>query len=532
MLEPFQEERGFGDSIKDKWESASPVHKLALAAVICLILAVGATYSLAKSSNGDWKPLFSHVSPERAGKIVEKLDEMGQPYRLGGDGSVILVPPTAVNRLRIELAAVGLLQDKEQGFELFESASLSRSDFSEHVTYLRALQGELAGTISSIDNVRKARVHLNLNQKPIFLDQQPESSAAVYVEMSPGTRLNENQIKGIISLVANSVEGLDESRVTLFDATGALQVSGADLQDGNLGGGDAANQSDTLSKLAQTMVDRILGPGKGLAMVRVEIDHKVRRVETESHAPGGDGKGVPIHREDTSESFEGTKPAGVSTDSGAPPVQVAANQAPGEKPKYAQQSSKVDYAVSKTTEVLEEKPGAVSRISASIIVDSNAGLTQAQLDDLAAGLKTALGLNDARGDKFELKALPFNKEQIELASKEMEAQAQQQKDDKKLLLYVLAGVGGTVVLGFFLAFFLKRRDKRQEVWMDVNVDSARMPEPDMNALEESLNLLLPAEEPALDEESTDELLVRALEEVERDPASVARLLERWVEGEP
>lgn len=530
MLEPISEEQGMMEPLKEKWEEATPVQKLGVAAVICLILAVFVTYSLT-SSDGNWKPLFSQLSATRASQIVEKLDEMGQPYRLGGDGSLILVPPTAVNRLRLELASAGLLEEDDQGFELFESASLSRSDFSERVTYLRALQGELASTIASIENVKKARVHLNLNRRPIFLDQKQQTSAAVYVEMALGSKLNENQIRGIISLVANSVEGLDPSRVTLFDSTGTLQVSGEELEDGSLSGGDSKNQSEELSRLAQSMVDRILGPGKGLASVRVELDHKVRRVEKESHAPGGDGQGVPLHREDVSEVFEGTKPGGPADANGGPGVQVA-DTANGEKPKYQQQSSKVDFAVSRTTEVLEEKPGGVSRISASVIVDSNAGLTEEQLQDLALGVKTAIGLDDTRGDKFELRALPFNREHLELASQEIAAAEQEQAKEKELLLYMLAGVGGTAILGILIGLFLRRKRKRQEVWMDVAVDSMAAPESeDMSALEEQLNLLLPAEEPEAEGESTDELLVRALEEVERDPASVARLLERWVEGD-
>ena len=530
MLPAVQEQNsGPLTVVKERWEDASPTQKLGLAAAICLVLAVLVTYNLAAGQD-DWKPLFSNLSAERASQVVEKLDEMGQPYRLGGEGNIILVPPTAVNRWRLELASAGLLEGNKEGFELFESASLGRSDFSERVTYLRALQGELTSTISTIPNIRKARVHLNINKKPIFLDQQPEASAAVFVEMSPGSKLNDNQIRGIISLVANSVEGLDAERVTLFDATGTLQISGKDLEQGGVGGeGDAEDQSNRLSELAQSMVDRILGPGKGLASVRVELDYDTRRVERESHDPGADGKGVPIRREDSTESFEGTKPNVGNAPENAPPVTAPAEDGK-EKPKYSQSSTKVDYAVSKTKEILEEKPGGVARISASVIVDSGAGLTQEQLDDLAQGVKVALGLRDDRGDMFELKALPFNREHIEAVNQEIAQAEQATKEHEKFMLYVLAGAGGTTLIGIILGLLLKRRKSREEVWMDVAVGQLEGGE-DQAALEEQLNLLLPAEEPEEVEESTDELLVRALEEVERDPESVARLLERWVAGE-
>lgn len=529
MLEPLPQDGTMLDTLRERWEDATPTHKLVLGAVVSLLVASLMIFSLS-SDDGNWRPLFSKMSSAKASQVVEKLEELGQPYRLGGDGTLVLVPPTAVNRLRLELAAAGMMKGEEQGFELFESASLSRSDFSERVTYLRALQGELATTIASVDNVRKARVHLNLSKRPVFLDQQQDTSAAIYVEMAPGTRLNDNQVKGIINLVTNSVETLDASRVTLFDSTGALQVTGGELEEGGSGGGDAADQSEELTKLAQSLIDRILGPGRGIASVRVELDFDVRRVEKESHEPGAEGKGVPIRQEETTELFEGTKPGAAGETEGAVPVEVTtpAGQTP---PKYSQSATKVDYAVSKTKEVFEEKPGGVARISASVVVDSNAGLTEEQLKDLAEGVKTAIGIDLQREDRFEIKALPFNREHIELASQEIAEMEKEEQGKQKMLLYVLAGVGGTTVLGLLLGFFLKRKRKRQEIWMDVNVDSPQDELDDMEALEGSLDLLLPAEEPEVEEESMDELLVRALEEVERDPASVARLVESWVEGE-
>ena len=383
------------ESLKERWEDSSNVQKLGLAAILCLVLASATVWGVS-SSSGDYKPLFGRMSPTRAGQVVEKLEEMGQPYRLGGDGTIVMVPPSALNRLRLELAATGLLEEKEQGFELFESASLSRSDFSERVTYLRALQGELSSTISSIDKVSKARVHLNLSERPLFLDQEQQTSAAIYLEMAPGAKLNDNQIRGIIALVANSVDSLEKEQVTLFDSTGAIHISGSDLDANNLSEEDSEDHSQRLSKIAQSLVDRVLGPGRGLASVRVELNHDVRRVEKEFHQAGEDGEGVPIRREDTSELFEGTKPVEGAQEGVTTPQEIP-NQQGFTQPKYTQTSTKVDFAVSKTTEFLEQKPGEIARISASVIVDSNVGLSEEQVTALAEGVKSAIGVRDDRG---------------------------------------------------------------------------------------------------------------------------------------
>ena len=152
-----------------------------------------------------------------------------------------------------------------------------------------------------------------------------------------------------------------------------------------------------------------------------------------------------------------------------------------------------------------------------------------QLAALAQAVKVAIGLREERLDQFELQALPFNKDHLKQLDQEISEFEQKEADTQRLLMYALAGVGSTVLVGLILGLLMRGRKKRKKDWadMDISVDDM-LSRKDPAALEEKVNLLLPSVMPDAQDESTDDLLLRALEEVERDPESVARLIESWM----
>ncbi|MCA9797541.1 MAG: flagellar M-ring protein FliF, partial [Candidatus Eremiobacteraeota bacterium] len=359
MLETRPQNNMLAD-LKDRWEDVPVNQKLVGVAVVCLLVATLVGLAAGHKSN-DMVPLFGSLSPTQAAEMVQKLEEGNHRYQLADGGSLILVPEEDRQRLRLEMAGNGMLNQENPGFELFEKTTLSRSDFSERITYLRALQGELADTIEAIPQVRKARVHLNLPRRPLYLDEKQETSAAVYVELAPGASLNKNQMAGIINLVASSVEGMTPAQVTLMDGSGALHLRGDQLDEQGGVGGDDNDRSRELTNVAQELVDRVLGPGKAMATVRIELAREVRTTEREMVEPGNDGKGVLLHQEEQVETFEGTKPnPREEIAQGAAPVTTATapagEQANGKPPSYQQKSTKADFAVSRVKEVLETKP--------------------------------------------------------------------------------------------------------------------------------------------------------------------------------
>src|SRR5262249_54538703 len=141
-----------------------------LTILVVAVLVGAGLYSLVEwKKEADFKPLFTGLASEDAGGIVQKLKESGTEYRLTEGGSSVLVPTARLNELRLTLAAAGLPKSGRIGFELFDKVNLGATEFTEHINYRRALEGELERTVMSLAEVEQARVHLTFPKESVFL---------------------------------------------------------------------------------------------------------------------------------------------------------------------------------------------------------------------------------------------------------------------------------------------------------------------------------------------------------------------------
>src|SRR3984885_11015602 len=171
-------------------------------------------------------PLFTDLSVEDSSGIIKDLERQGIPYDLKSGGTIVLVPREQVPRLRMKLAESGLPKGGGVGYEIFDkSDALGATSFVQNINHLRALEGELARTIRSLDRVQAARVHLVLPERPLFSRETPEPSASIVVRVR-GT-LEPQQIKAIRHLIASAVSGLKPQRVSIVDEAGQLLADGA-----------------------------------------------------------------------------------------------------------------------------------------------------------------------------------------------------------------------------------------------------------------------------------------------------------------
>ena len=152
--------------------------------------------------------LYANLSPEDAGTITEKLKGMKVPYEIQ-NGNAVLVPQEKVHELRLLLAGEGLPSGGGVGFEIFDRTSIGMTDFVQKLNYKRALQGELARTIGQLNEVEQARVHLVVPEKTLFSEKKESARASVVLKIRGGRTLSQNQVHGIVHLVASSVEGLN-----------------------------------------------------------------------------------------------------------------------------------------------------------------------------------------------------------------------------------------------------------------------------------------------------------------------------------
>ena len=174
------------------------------------------------NSKPEFQVLFSNLSQEDAGEMVNKLKEKKIPFQLSSNGSSILVPREQVYDVRLTLAAEGLPKGGGVGFEVFDRTNLGATDFVQKLNYQRALQGELSRTIRQIKEVEQARVHVVTPKESLFLDEQKKPSASVLLKTRSGMKLEASQVEGIVHLLASAVEGLDSGNITVVDTSGKI----------------------------------------------------------------------------------------------------------------------------------------------------------------------------------------------------------------------------------------------------------------------------------------------------------------------
>jgi flagellar M-ring protein FliF len=187
-----------------------PMKKMvALLVVVALVMTAGILL-VTWTQKADFQLLYSNLSEEDSGAIVQKLNELKIPYSTSGGG--IMVPADKVYEVRIQLASQGLPQGGGVGFELFDKTSFTMTDFVQKLNYRRALQGELSRTIRSLAEVEQCRVHLAVPEKSLFMQKEDKPKASVLLKLRSGRKLSPGQVQGIVHLVSSSVEGICSRR--------------------------------------------------------------------------------------------------------------------------------------------------------------------------------------------------------------------------------------------------------------------------------------------------------------------------------
>ncbi|MCX7879660.1 MAG: flagellar basal-body MS-ring/collar protein FliF [Ignavibacteria bacterium] len=239
---------------------------------------VGLIYLIVSTSTKvEYAVLFSQLDPAEAGKIVEKLKERKIDYKLTDNGTTILVDKNKVYDTRVSIASEGLPAGDVVGYEIFDKTNIGMSEFVQKLNYRRALEGELAKTISSLNGVKKARVHIVIPEKTLFEREQNQPSASVTLQLAGDNLVSKPNIIGIQNLVAASVEGLTPNNVIVVDHKGKIL---SEVEDGNNSlFGKTQSQHEQkirieqyLTNKVQSLLDGVLGPGNSEISVATELD--------------------------------------------------------------------------------------------------------------------------------------------------------------------------------------------------------------------------------------------------------------------
>ncbi|MFP4312062.1 MAG: flagellar basal-body MS-ring/collar protein FliF [Nitriliruptoraceae bacterium] len=449
--------------------------------------------------------LYAGMDDRQLGEITTELDTLGVPYQL--EGSRVLVPQDQVHTARANLAEVGVSGAPAiAGYELLDEQALGVSDFRQRVDLQRAIEGELARTLSAMDAVESASVRLVMPEEALFTDDRTPATASVLLR--PVRQLDQGQIEAITLLVSSAVDGLEANQVTVADTSGqVLHAPG----DGTTGGMTDRQQrltrdfernlANDLSQLLQRATD-----APASVVVRATLDFDESEVQTETF--GEDGTAI---REQTStERFEGTNGAAggeVGVDGGPLPDLT------GGEGNYERDDATREFGIDRTTTRTVQAPGTVQGMSVALVVDEEAAVGNAELEALVTA---AAGLDLDRGDQVAISRVTTPAMEDVLPAEE----------GPDMIAMITQGIALFVLVLIVLALLLMSRRKadkpakgrKAKKGKEAKVVPAQVREPQA----------LSAAEDVPPVERTPDIKQEVSELVERQPEEIAALLRGWL----
>ncbi len=360
-----------------------------LAAVLVLVAGVVGVGMWA--SEPAWVVLYQDVSLSEAGRMIDVLDKAGVPNKLGADGSDVMVARQDHARARVALGKAQLPTSGRPGFELFDNTQAwGMTEFTQRITYQRALEGELSRTISATDGVERAEVHLTIPEPGALRRADRPAKAAVVVKMRPGMTLPPGAVQGIVATISNSVDRLSPANIAVTDDTGRLLSSAG--EEGPTGGASRHMEIQrSVEDYLAAKAERLLTSVSGLGVPRVQVSAQLNFDQVERTIESFDPDAQVIQRESRSE-------ADASPDGGG--GQTIVNN---------------EYQNSRKLERILTGGAAVTRLTVAVLVDErslNADSTAttsipARLSSVEGLVKNAIGFDSTRGDRIAVSAVSF-----------------------------------------------------------------------------------------------------------------------------
>lgn len=367
-----------------------------------------------------YTPLYSELSPTSASRIVSSLEQAGFKVSLSSDGSVVSIPQEDVPRARMVLADIGLPADGMPGWELFDDKSgMGMNTFLQKVNRLRALEGELARSVQTIEGIEAARVHLVLPEREAFSRIRPDPSASVIIKHRRGGDISRRQGMAIRALVASAVPDLAPQKVTVLSSTGETILAEDETTSGDTGLYSRKSEIEDrmASKIAGILSARV-GPGNARVEVNVDLSTVREVTRSERFDPEGQVIRSTETREQSSRDQQaasqevgvaGNLPSPFGNDGGAGGGTVNETQNINEI---------VNFEIGSTLTETVSEPGAVQRVSVAALVDGSyvadeegdvtfVPRSPEELERLAELIRASIGFDAERGDQVSVDSLQF-----------------------------------------------------------------------------------------------------------------------------
>jgi flagellar M-ring protein FliF len=375
--------------------------------------------------------LYGRLSDSETAQITEALDRAGIAYRIEQGSGAITVPSSKVHEARLKLATEGLPKGSDNGYELLEKdTGFGTSSFMEQARYQRAMEGELARSIATLQGVESARVHLAIPKRSVFVRDKSKPRASVVLNLYSGARLDDNRLAGIVNLVAASVPELEAEQITVVDQKGRLLTNNNGFREVALSASQLA-YSHSLEELYMQRIHDILAPIVGedgvRAQVVADVDFTVVEKTTENYQPE---KKAVRSEETLEEKSTASAPSGVpGALSNQPPPggtidQAEALQAETNTLNSTQRATR-NYEIDRSVSHTRSAPGGIRRLSVAVVVDyrtqvndkgqmERVPLEAEELARVTSLVKEAVGFSADRNDSLNVSNISFKEvEQIE-----------------------------------------------------------------------------------------------------------------------
>ena len=360
----------FATQMQTFWASLSLTRKITLGGVLALVAAGLLSVFFIKEDN-PFEYIFTDVSAEDTQSILGEFKRQNfTEYEIDNKG--IKVPTERAAQLRMQLAQEGLPSHGIVGWEKFDAQDFTRTEFEQNIHRLRAIQGEISRTITSIDGISSARVHIVNPRQSLFVEEQKEPTAAIYIKTKRGTNLNERQIKGIQHLVCRSVEGLKPNNVSIIDHEGQLLTKVESEEFASKMTKEMQSYKQSVEKDLETKIRGLVGRIAGPERVEAKVDVSVDFTQEEQTISEVDPEKVAVVSKNTqgaSMEGNGLNPTGIPGSKSNVPGEQEQLQATTSKAQNKQESELINYDVSKTVAKKTLPIGNIKRISAAVLVD-------------------------------------------------------------------------------------------------------------------------------------------------------------------
>ncbi len=528
--------RKYLEGLVNAWKNLTPAQKALIGGgIVAVVLAL--TLLLFFALKPVYVLLVSGLSDEEAGMITSKLEELNIPYKVGSGNRIYIPQKYNVYEVRMKLAAEGVLGRATKGFEIVEETGFGATSFDKQVRYQIALQGELERSIMTIKGIKFARVHLVLPKYTYYVrGEMTEPRASVLVVLEPGADLTNQQIKGIMELVAGAVEGLKLENVKVIDQYSRV------LSDRVIADMETVSASSKLElkmnleryyrdKIMKTL-EKVFGPGRVEVIPDIKLNWTKLEKELKKYEPPTKKGGLVRSQQSEEEKAVNTSPKGggpVGTESNIPPLSYQYVSGEGTS-TYERRSSTVNYELNEMFEkIVDNREGEIESITVSVVVDSSSAVLSGKdeakdwAEKISDLVEKGIGASASEANmKVAVTFLPFDR------TLEFEYRKSLEEIEKKARYRMFAvGVILLTTIAFMIIYLIGlqiRKTKARKLIQERKI----MLEQELSRILKAEEEEVPPEELTPEQKELQELTERLDKAFGRDPADIAYVIKLWI----